>query len=53
MVIEEENLTTKTLLDGVEELYSNREKYIAAMAASEQSDAVTVITDLIEKTRRQ
>ncbi len=53
MVIEEENLTTKTLLDGVEELYNNREKYIAAMASSEQSDAVSVITDLIEKTRRQ
>ena len=45
MVIDEENLTTKTLIDGVDELYADRQKYIDAMAASEQSDAVSVIID--------
>ena len=53
MVIDEENLTTKTLIDGVDDLYSNRQKYIDAMSASSQSDAIAVIIDLIEKTRRQ
>ena len=53
MVIDEENLTTKTLIDGVDELYADRQKYIDAMAASEQSDAVAVIIDLIEKNRRK
>lgn len=53
MVIDEENLTTKTLIDGVDELYADRQKYIDAMAASEQSDAVAVIIDLIEKNRKK
>lgn len=53
MVIDEENLTTKTLIDGVDELYADRQKYIDAMAASEQSDAVSVIIDLIEKNRKK
>ena len=38
---------------GVDELYADRQKYIDAMAASEQSDAVSVIIDLIEKNRKK
>lgn len=51
MVIEEEGLTTITLLEGIEKLYADRQKYIDAMAASEQSDAISIIIDLIEKYR--
>ncbi|MDO4804060.1 MAG: undecaprenyldiphospho-muramoylpentapeptide beta-N-acetylglucosaminyltransferase [Lachnospiraceae bacterium] len=49
MVIEEEKLTTITLLEGIEKLYADRQKYIDAMAASEQSDAIGTIIGLIEK----
>lgn len=52
IVLEEEELTTLKLCDAVEELYKNRDKYIHAMASSKHSDAITTITDLIEKYRK-
>lgn len=51
MVIEEEDLTTEKLVAGVEELYRNRETYVAAMASSSQADAIGIILGLIEQFR--
>ena len=39
LVIEEENLNSKILLEKLDELYSNKEKYIEAM---DKSDVKTV-----------
>lgn len=51
VVMEEEDLTTLKLIDAVSRLYANREKYSAAMAASAETDAIGIITGLIEKYR--
>lgn len=48
-VIEEEQLTDQKLLNAVHEVWDNRQKYIDAMAASRQLDAITTITDLIDE----
>ncbi len=48
IVLEEEALTDKTLLDAVENLYEHREQYIAAMKASSQQNSIDTIIDLIE-----
>ena len=47
-VLEEENVTTDSLVAAVNEVYDGRDTYIAAMASSHTADAVTLITDLIE-----
>ncbi|MGI6020669.1 MAG: undecaprenyldiphospho-muramoylpentapeptide beta-N-acetylglucosaminyltransferase [Lachnospiraceae bacterium] len=49
VVIEEENLTDELLYDTITDLYENRSRYIDAMAAGTRRDAITIITDLIEK----
>ena len=51
MVIEEEALTTEKLVAGVEELYTDRQTYIDAMASSSQADAIGIILGLIEQYR--
>ena len=51
VVIEEESLTTMTLLQAVDDLYEKRQTYIDAMSKSDQSDAVSVIVKLIEENR--
>lgn len=48
-VLEEEQLTSKLLLQTIEELYANRDKYISSMAESPQSDAISTIIELIKK----
>lgn len=48
MVIDDDDLEDK-ILDGVKELYANRAKYITAMEASSQINAIPVIMDLIER----
>ncbi len=53
LVLEEEELTTLKLVEAVQELYENREKYQAVMGQSDSTDAIKVITDLIEKYRKQ
>ncbi|MEE3419757.1 MAG: undecaprenyldiphospho-muramoylpentapeptide beta-N-acetylglucosaminyltransferase [Lachnospiraceae bacterium] len=53
VVMEEEEITTLKLCQEVEKLYENRETYIHAMAGSRHTDAITVITDLIEKYRKK
>jgi len=47
LVYEEEELTTLCLIEAVRELYNNKDKYIATMKATNQKDAVKMITDLI------
>lgn len=47
MVLEEESLTPKTLLSSLEKLYENRAAFTEAMENSAQSDAISIITDLI------
>jgi UDP-N-acetylglucosamine--N-acetylmuramyl-(pentapeptide) pyrophosphoryl-undecaprenol N-acetylglucosamine transferase len=52
MVMEEEEITPEKLLDAVHELYENKDKYIKAMKASPQSDAVGAIIELIKETSK-
>jgi UDP-N-acetylglucosamine--N-acetylmuramyl-(pentapeptide) pyrophosphoryl-undecaprenol N-acetylglucosamine transferase len=52
MVMEEEEITPEKLLGAVHELYENKDKYIQAMKASPQSDAVGAIVELIEATKK-
>ena len=51
-VIEEEALSDKTLADAIHTVWEKRNDYIHAMESSDQMDAVTTITDLIEKLRK-
>lgn len=48
VVLEEEEVTTETLTAAVLKLYDERAKYISAMAESKTSDAIEIITGLIE-----
>ena len=47
LVLKEELLTPDSLLRSLKELYRDRDKYIAAMATSTQSNAIDVIMNLI------
>lgn len=49
MVLEEEEITEKALLDSIRELYANRRSYIEAMAASQHLDSIRRIVSLIEE----
>lgn len=51
-VIEEEKLTNESLSAAIDEVYSNKDKYITAMKNSSQTDAIITITDLIKKTSK-
>ncbi len=53
LVLEEEELTTLKLVDAVKKLYDERDAYQKKMEESESTDAIKVITDLIEKYRKQ
>lgn len=48
-VLEEEKITPPLLLSSILELYENRSTYVEAMEKSGQSDAIAVITGLIEE----
>lgn len=48
-VIKEEELTGERLLDAVQFMSENKEKYREAMINSNQHDAITKVADLIEK----
>ena len=52
MVLQEEELTSELLLSSIMELYKNRSAYISAMEKSGQSNAIEVITGLIEEACR-
>ncbi|WP_173473170.1 undecaprenyldiphospho-muramoylpentapeptide beta-N-acetylglucosaminyltransferase [Eubacterium ruminantium] len=47
-LLKEEDMTPDTLVSAIKEAYNNREKYIESMSKSQQSDAITKITELIE-----
>ena len=48
MVLSEEELAPSILLPAIHKLYEQRGEYIAAMEKSEQSDAISTITQLIQ-----
>lgn len=48
-VLEEEKITPKLLLSTILDLYENRSAYVEAMEKSGQSDAIAVITGLIQE----
>ena len=48
-VLKEENMTDETLLEAVDKLWADRDKYVEAMKSSEVSNGVAVIMDEIEK----
>lgn len=48
LVLEEENITSETLLSSIHELYANRRQYVDAMAKSHQQNSIDTIIDLIE-----
>ncbi|GAA0121435.1 MULTISPECIES: undecaprenyldiphospho-muramoylpentapeptide beta-N-acetylglucosaminyltransferase [Clostridium] len=52
LVIEEENLNSKILLEKLDELYSNKEKYIEAMDKSDVKNSIDKIIELIENNKR-
>ena len=49
MVLEEEEITDKSLLNAIKELYHNRQSYIDAMSGSNTIDSIEKITDLIQE----
>lgn len=50
IVVHEDDLTTKLLVDKVHELYENRQKYTDAMKGSGQMDSIPRIMELINET---
>ena len=48
-VLEEEELNEETLLTAVQDLYRNRQAYTDAMHSANQTDAVTMILDLLDE----
>lgn len=48
-VLDEDTLTSADLLETVEKVYTNRSEYIDAMKQSNQSDAISVIINLIKE----
>lgn len=48
-VLREEDLTTDTLLKGVEEVYDRRREYVKSMGASKLNDSITTIVKLIKE----
>lgn len=48
-VIKEEDLTSKILLEGVTKVFDNRQKYVDAMKASNQNNAVCKVADIIDQ----
>jgi len=47
-VLKEEDVTNETLLAAVNEVYENREKYVAAMNESKLNSAIETITEMIK-----
>lgn len=48
-VLKEENVTNETLLAAVNEVFENREKYVAAMNESKLNSAIETITEMIKE----
>lgn len=52
-MIEEENLTDEKLLSAIDEVWKNKNTYIENMKNSQQLDAVTTITNMIDEVWRR
>ncbi len=52
-VIEEEDLSDQTLLEGIERVWEDRESYISAMRESQKSNAIETILGMIEDLRKK
>ena len=48
-LLEEEDMSEPTLLEAIDDLYNNREKYIEAMSSSKLNNAVETIVNLINE----
>ena len=48
-VLEEEKMTNETLLEAIEDVFTNRESYITAMRQAKQADATEVIYKMIKE----
>ena len=48
-LLREEDVTDKSLLDAINEVYKNRDLYIKAMECSTTTDSITLITDMIDE----
>lgn len=53
MVIEEENLNDVVLLNAIHDLFQDRNKYVEAMAKSEQLNSVETVVQLLEQAAKQ
>lgn len=51
-VLKEENMTKESFLSEINSLYENKYKYIEAMAASQSSDSIKTIVELINKYKK-
>ena len=49
MVLQEEELESSTIIEAINELYNNREKFIKTMSSTKLNDAIKNITNLIVK----
>ena len=47
-MLEEEIVTNETLLDAINTVFADKDKYITAMKGATQADATDIIIDLIE-----
>lgn len=52
-VLEEEDITDEKMLSTIDKLFSDKEKYINAMSASDSTNAVDIILNLIENCRKK
>lgn len=52
IVIQEEQLTNETLLEAVNIVYNNKDKFIASMMTAKQADATGLICDLIKQIQK-
>lgn len=52
-VLEEEKLSTETLLNAISEVSANQENYISAMKNSQGQNSIQLIFDLIEETAKK
>jgi len=48
-VLPEEDITPTKMIDAVDELYKNRDKYFEAMESSQQGDSINLIMNLIKE----
>lgn len=51
-VLKEENMTKESFLNEIDSLYENKDKYIEAMKASQSSDSIKTVIELINKYKK-